>query len=75
MTNSKTCPKCESTGWYHYDENHAKMCEHCCKHDNGWWEISDKFTGYIEGADNRCCNAGCGVMYRDLKNKEGQVDE
>lgn len=61
------CKKCSGTGWYSYDTNHSKVCEHCCKHEDGWWILTEGFGGYIAGADNRCCLGGCGTMYRDLK--------
>ena len=61
-----SCQKCGGTGRYMYDHNHGKPCEVCCKHDQGWWELTKYFSGYIEGADNRCCKAGCGAMYRDV---------
>ena len=66
---SELCKKCNGTGWYQYTTRgtpHSKVCEACCKHDKGWWELTEHYQGYIEGTDNRCCNAGCGTMYRDL---------
>jgi hypothetical protein len=35
--------------------------------------LTSDYSGYILGADNRCCLAGCGTMYRDAlksSNKE-----
>lgn len=69
------CKKCNGTGWYLYDEHHSTVCEQCCPHDKGWWEVTEHYTGYLEGADNRCCRAGCGTMYRDLKKEEVDKDE
>ena len=60
------CAKCGGTGWYAYDHNHSQVCDACCKHDAGWWELTEAFVGYEAGADNRCCKAGCGTMYRDV---------
>ena len=60
------CPKCGDTGWYSYDENHHAKCALCCPHDEGWWELTEDFAGYVEGLDNRCCRAGCGTMARDI---------
>lgn len=54
------------TGWYAYDHNHRTVCDSCCKHDKGWWQLTEIFGSYLEGADNSCCKAGCGMMKRDL---------
>lgn len=62
------CAFCAGTGWRQYDENHAQVCEHCCKHHKGWWELTEHHAGYVAGADNACCRAGCGTMRRDLPN-------
>lgn len=62
-----TCPKCHGTGWRQYDHNHAQVCAACCKHDQGWWELTEHYHGYEEGKDNACCKAGCGTRRRDLK--------
>jgi hypothetical protein len=61
------CPKCKNTRTYMYDENHATVCDLCCKHDKGWWIVTKDTSGFIEGTDNACCSAGCGTMRRDLK--------
>ena len=60
------CGKCKDTGWYMYDHNHAQVCDECCKHDAGWWDLTPSHYGYIEGEDNACCKAGCGTMRRDI---------
>ena len=60
------CKKCKDTGWYMYDHNHGKVCDQCCKHDKGWWELTEDYEGYKYGKDNRCCMAGCGTLKRDL---------
>ena len=60
------CDVCKGKGLYAYDENHAKPCEYCCKHDKGWWELTPMFEHYEAGKDNSCCLAGCGTMRRDL---------
>lgn len=64
-----TCKKCNDTGWYQYDHNHAKVCEACCKHDRGWWQLGEHHAGYKAGEDNLCCDAGCGTLRRDLIRK------
>jgi hypothetical protein len=61
------CSLCGGDGHYMYDENHGKICEQCCTHDQGWWELTEYHAGFVEGEDNRCCRAGCGMLYRDLK--------
>lgn len=62
----KKCVVCNGTGSYHYDENHGKKCEYCCLHDQGWWPLTEDFSGYVSGEfDNHCCKAGCGTMRRD----------
>jgi len=64
----KDCKKCQGTGWYKYDHNHSTVCDLCCQHDQGWWDLSKEHHGssYIDGGDNGCCKAGCGTMRRDL---------
>jgi hypothetical protein len=60
------CAKCGGVGRYFYDENHAKPCEECCAHSAGWWQLTEAHQGYVAGADNACCRAGCGQMRREL---------
>ncbi len=62
------CKKCNGTGWYQYDDIHSTICNKCCQHDQGWWELEKEFHGksYIDGADNFCCRNGCGTMRRDI---------
>lgn len=64
------CKTCNDTGWHEYNNGHSVVCNKCCPHDKGWWELSKNYMGYIEGADNRCCLNGCGTMYRDLEKSE-----
>ena len=66
MTTPDKCKKCNDTGWYNYDHNHSKVCEACCTHSEGWWELTEHYAGYIKDANNNCCKAGCGTMQRDL---------
>lgn len=56
MSNEIKCKKCKDTGWYHYDHNHAKICEACCLHDKGSWLLP---LGY-SNAGSWCCLKGCG---------------
>ena len=60
------CPKCNGTGYRRYDHNHMKVCEFCCKHDQGWWDLSPMHAGYVADADNGCCKAGCGALRREI---------
>jgi len=62
-----TCKKCKGTGWVDYDINHSQVCDACCKHEEGWWNLTSSHYNYIEGADNGCCLEGCGTLRRDLK--------
>jgi hypothetical protein len=68
-----TCPKCNGTGWFQYDYNHSHKCDACCEHKEGWWELTPDFVGYIDGADNACCKAGCGTMRRDVHHNENKA--
>lgn len=60
---SPDCPKCNGTGSYMYDHNHGTVCDLCCKHDLGWWLLSD-----VHGKDSGkwCCKAGCGYKVKDI---------
>jgi hypothetical protein len=62
-----TCKKCNGEGWYFYDHNHSTICDQCCTHDKGWWDLTKELHGslYIDGGDNGCCLNGCGTMRRD----------
>lgn len=51
------CPKCGGSGHYAYDDNHAKICEVCCPHDQGWFELKEHY-GNRNG--QMCCKRGCG---------------
>lgn len=62
----RECEKCKGTGWRKYDHNHTVVCEYCCTHSEGWWEITEHYSGYKEGEDNACCKKECGTMRRDI---------
>lgn len=64
------CPLCGGARWYPYGEHQSKPCERCCDHASGWWELTEHHAGYIAGADNGCCLAGCGQLRRDLAPQE-----
>lgn len=50
------CNKCKGTGKWMYDANHSTICGNCCKHDLGFWFLTE---GYAH-AGNWGCLAGCG---------------
>lgn len=54
-----SCKLCHGTGRWQYDNNHSTVCHLCCKHDQGFWELSEPYQGYAEGY-RFCCSAGCG---------------
>jgi len=72
---ASACSLCGGKGHYMYDENHGKPCEQCCPHDQGWWNLTEHHAGFVEGGDNRCCRAGCGMLYRDLKANSKHTDQ
>jgi len=62
------CPNCNGTKTYQYDDIHWTTCDACCKHDQGWWDVTEAHgAAFIPGGDNACCKAGCGKMRRDIK--------
>ena len=53
------CVKCNGTGSYAYDENHGKICEACCPHDQGWFQL----TEHYETKNGKwACRRGCGEL-------------
>jgi hypothetical protein len=69
---NNNCEKCHGTGWYPYSTGgtpHSKICEVCCKHDKGFFELKESY-----GEDNgkMCCMAGCGfTKERESEEKVG----
>lgn len=55
------CPKCKGTGRFNYDHNHGTICDKCCKHNMGWWKLTEGFShpGWW------CCLAGCGHVEKE----------
>jgi hypothetical protein len=51
------CPKCKGKGLYYYDDNHATVCDRCCRHDQGSWLLQKH---YGENNGKWCCLGGCG---------------
>ncbi len=64
---ASNCPKCQGAGWYYYDEIHGTICDLCCKHDQGWSQLSEH---YDAKAGKWCCNAGCGKLLDELPPNE-----
>lgn len=69
----QACSLCGGKGHYMYDDNHGKPCEQCCKHTDGWWELTEHHAGFIAGADNGCCRAGCGQLRRELHQANAEM--
>lgn len=57
--NTTVCPKCNDTGWYPYDHNHSSICDQCCSHDEGYFELIEH---YGEKNGMWCCINGCGHL-------------
>lgn len=53
------CPKCGGTGSYMYDHNHGTICDLCCKHDQGFWQLGEHHAE----PGKWCCLAGCGQTW------------
>lgn len=56
-----TCPKCDDTGWYQYDEWKSFRCGVCCRHAKGLWYLLEGYYGDMDGM--WCCLSGCGKMW------------
>ncbi len=61
MNADRDCTKCLGTGVYQYGERHAAICDLCCKHNQGWWQLEGAY-----GPDNGrwACKAGCGAIVK-----------
>jgi hypothetical protein len=59
MNADPDCKKCQGTGVYQRDDQHLAICDLCCKHNQGWWQLEGAY-----GQDNGrwACKAGCGVI-------------
>lgn len=53
------CPKCGGAGVYAFGYNDMALCDLCCKHNVGWWQLEGNY-----GRDNGrwACKAGCGLI-------------
>ena len=60
----QTCTKCNGTGWYQYDHNHSTVCNLCCKHEDGFWYLTEHYGN----KGKWCCGGGCGytLSYREV---------
>lgn len=59
LTADPACPKCHGSGVYYISERTIAVCDRCCKHNQGWWQLES-----VYGADNGrwACKAGCGAV-------------
>jgi hypothetical protein len=57
------CEKCGGTGWYTPPNQrgtvHGYVCDACCKHDKGRWQLTEDYGD----AGKWCCKAGCGKIW------------
>lgn len=53
------CPVCRGTGTYMYDDKHSTICRRCCRHNMGWWPLTE-VHGKLSG--KWACGAGCGEV-------------
>lgn len=57
-----TCSKCKDTGFYNstpIGTAHWSPCPLCCKHDNGYWLLTEHYQGFRLGKETWSCNL-CG---------------
>lgn len=55
------CPRCGGTGQYQFTTHGTPkftICNLCCKHDRGWWQLSEHHSQ----PGKWCCRAGCGYV-------------
>lgn len=59
MNADRDCPKCHATGVYQRNTGSLAICNLCCKHNQGWWQLEGAY-----GPDNGrwACKAGCGTV-------------
>lgn len=57
MNADRNCAKCRGTGVYLRSARSHAVCDACCKHRQGWWQLEGSY-----GVDNGrwACKAGCG---------------
>src|SRR3546814_4682283 len=42
MTADPDCPKCNATGVYQHSDRRLALCDLCCKHNRGWWQLEGR---------------------------------
>jgi hypothetical protein len=59
MNADRDCPRCRGTGVYQLGVRQLAICNVCCKHGQGWWQLEGAY-----GPDNGrwACKAGCGTI-------------
>jgi hypothetical protein len=59
MNADRDCPICHGAGVYRYSDRNMAICDLCCKHNQGWWQLEGAY-----GPDNGrwACKVGCGVI-------------
>lgn len=53
------CDKCRGTGVYPFSSRTLAICDACCPHRQGWWQLEGAY-----GINNGrwACKAGCGLI-------------
>ena len=62
-SNRADCRRCDGTGKWRYDDNHAQPCPDCCPHTEGVWYLTFE---YGAGVKRWCCKAGCGTTWAGI---------
>ena len=59
MNADRDCTLCGGAGVYRYSDQSMAICNSCCKHNQGWWQLEGHY-----GADNGkwACKLGCGAI-------------
>ena len=59
MNADPDCAICHGAGVYRYSDQAMAICDLCCKHNQGWWQLEGAY-----GADNGrwACKVGCGTI-------------
>jgi hypothetical protein len=59
MNADHDCPICHGTGVYRYSGRNMAICDSCCKHNQGWWQLEGAY-----GPNNGrwACKVGCGTI-------------